>query len=100
VITTLRRAVEAIADGDTTAAAAILQQVQPEWPDDTVATVAGCIGAALGLLDDWLCGADRHAPDGLGRRVQLPAGHWRGERAATDVLVSPAKDAPSARWTR
>ena len=41
----------------------ILRQVQPESPDDTVATVAGCIGVALGLLDDWLSGADPHAPD-------------------------------------
>lgn len=91
VITTLRLVVEAIADGDTAAAAAILQQVQPESPDDTVATVAGCIGAALGLLDDWLSGADPHAPSGLGQRVRLPAGHWCGERAATDILVLARK---------
>ena len=51
-----------IADGDTTLAAAILEQVQPESPDDTVATVAGCIGVALGLLDDWLTGTDDQLP--------------------------------------
>jgi hypothetical protein len=26
-------------------------------PDTTTTTVAGCIGVALGLLDDWLTGA-------------------------------------------
>lgn len=91
VITTLRRTVQALADGDTTAAAAILHQVQPESPDDTVATVAGCIGVALGLLDDWLSGADPHAPNGLAQRVRLAAGHWRGERAAADILVLARK---------
>ena len=91
VITTLRLTVEAIAAGDTTLAAAILEQVQPESPDNTVATVAGCIGAALGLLDDWLTGSDPHAPKDLGQRVRLPAGHWLGERAATDILVLARK---------
>ena len=42
---TLRLVVEAIADGDTTLAAAILDQAQPESPDSTAATVAGCIGS-------------------------------------------------------
>jgi hypothetical protein len=91
VITTLRQTVEAIAEGDTTLAAAILEQVQPESPDNTVATVAGCIGVALGLLDDWLTGSDPHAPKGLGQRVRLPGGHWLGERAATDILVLARK---------
>jgi hypothetical protein len=91
VITTLRLAVEAITEGDSTAAAAILEQVQPESPDHTVATVAGCIGVTLGLLDTWLSGADPHTPKDLGRHVSLPAGHWRGERAATDILVLARK---------
>jgi hypothetical protein len=89
--TTLRLAIEALAGGDTTLAAAILEQVQPDSPDNTTATVAGCIGVALGLLDDWLTGADPHAPSGLGQRVRLPAGHWLGERAATDILVLARK---------
>jgi hypothetical protein len=89
--TTLRLVIEALADGDTTLAAAILEQVQPDSPDNTTATVAGCIGVALGLLDDWLTGSDRHAPGGLGQRVKLPAGHWLGERAATDILVLARK---------
>jgi hypothetical protein len=91
VITTLRLTVEAIAEGDTTLAAAILEQVQPESPDNTVATVAGCIGVALGLLDDWLTRSDPHAPKDLGQRVRLPGGHWLGERAATDILVLARK---------
>ncbi len=86
-VTTLRLVIEALADGDTTQAAAILAQVQPDSPGNAAATVAACIGVALGLLDDWLSGADPHAPDDLGRHVRLPAGHWRGERAATDILV-------------
>ena len=90
-VTTLRLVTEAIADGDTTLAAAILEQVQPEAPDDATATVAGCIGVALGLLDDWLSGGDPQAPDGLGDRVRLPSGHWIGERAATDILVLARK---------
>ena len=91
VITTLRLVIEAVADGDTTLAAAILEQVQPESPDNTAATVAGCIGLALGLLDDWLTGNDEHAPKHLGQRVLLPAGNWRGERAANDILVLAGK---------
>ena len=90
-VTTLRLVIEALADGDTTLAAAILEQVQPDSPDNTTATVAGCIGVALGLLDDWLTGSDPHAPAGLGQRVRLPAGHWLGERAATDILVLARK---------
>ena len=50
-----------------------------------------CIGAALGLLDDWLSGHHPQAPAGLGQRTRLPAGHWTGERAATDILVLARK---------
>lgn len=91
VVTTLRLAIEAMADGDTALAGAILAQVQPESPDNTVATVAGCIGLALGLLDDWLSGTDPQAPSNLGQQVRLPAGHWLGERAANDVLALARK---------
>jgi hypothetical protein len=90
-VTTLRLVIEALADGDTSLAAATLAQVQPDSPGNTAATVAGCIGVALGLLDDWLSGADLNAPGDLGRRVHLPAGHWRGEHAATDILVLARK---------
>ncbi len=88
---TLRLAIEAIAEGNTTLAAAILDQVQPESPDNSVATVASCIGVALGLLDDWLSGRDPNAPAHLAQQTRLPAGHWLGERAATDILVLARK---------
>jgi hypothetical protein len=90
-VTTLRLVIEAVAEGDTPLAAAILEQVQPDSPGNTAPTVAACIGVALGLLDDWLTGTDPHAPAGLSQRVRLPAGHWLGERAATDVLVLARK---------
>lgn len=85
-IITLRLVVEAILDGNTALAGALLDQVQPESPDNTVATVASCIGITLGLLDDWLSGHDGEAPAGLRQGTTLPAGHWTGERAATDIL--------------
>jgi len=91
VVTTLRLVIEAVADGDTALAGAILEQVQPESPDNTVATVAGCIGVALGLLDDWLTGNDPQAPKNLRQQVRLPAGHWRGELAAHDILALAGK---------
>jgi len=48
-VATLRLAVEAIADGDTVLAAAVLNQVAAESPDNSAATVASCIGVA------WAC---------------------------------------------
>jgi hypothetical protein len=89
--TALREVTQAIAGGDTAGAAAVLEQVRPESPDGSVATVAGCTGVALGLLDEWLSGRDRNVPPGLAAHVRLPAGHWVGERAATDVLALAAK---------
>jgi len=90
-ITTLRLVIEAIADDDTALAAAILEQAEPESPGDTAPTIAACIGVALGLLDDWLTGGSSDTPGGLSQRVRLPAGHWMGERAATDILVLARK---------
>jgi len=88
---TLRLATEALADGDTRLAAGILDQAQPESPDGSVATVAACTGLALGLLDQWLAGHDTDAPAGLATMTRLPAGHWTGERAATDILILARK---------
>ena len=87
----LRLIVNAILDGDTVLAGSLLDRVQPESPDNSVATVASCIGITLGLLDDWLSGHNMETPTDLGGQVQLPSGHWRGERAATDVLVLARK---------
>jgi len=88
---TMRLAAEAIADGDTTLAAGVLDQAQPESPDGEAATVAGCIGLTLGLLDQWLSGHDTSAPPGLAGLTRLPAGHWTGERAARDILTLARK---------
>lgn len=85
-VVTLRLVIEAILEENTTLAAAILDRVQPESPDNTVATVAGCIGVSLGLLDEWLSGRDAGAPANLARYALPPAGHWVGERAASDIL--------------
>lgn len=88
---TLRLVVGAILDDDTALAAALLGQVQPESPDNSTATVASCIGMALGLLDSWMTGQAPDAPATLAESTRLPEGHWTGERAATDVLVLASK---------
>lgn len=88
---TLRLVVEAILDGDTILAGTLLEQVQPESPDNSIATVASCIGITLGLLDDWLSGQASDAPARLGQRTTMPAGHWHGERAGTHILVLARK---------
>jgi hypothetical protein len=83
-VETLRRVVAAVLVGDTRTAGKLLDSVQPESPDNTVATVSSCIGIALGLLDDTLTQADAAI-------IALPAGHWNGERAATDILALARK---------
>jgi hypothetical protein len=85
-VTTLRLVIEAIAEDNTELADAILDSVPSEAPDGKSATVAGCIGVALGLLDDWLSGHDRNAPAGLTQQARPPSGKV-GERAARDILV-------------
>lgn len=88
---TLRLTAEAITDGDTKLAAAILDQAQPESPDGKAATVSGCIGVAPGLIDQWMPGHDTTAPPGLAKLTRLPAGHRTGERDATDILALASK---------
>jgi hypothetical protein len=87
----LRRVVTAISAGDSVLAADILDGVPPESPDEHAATVSGCIGVGLGLVDYWLSGHDHKVPARLGEQVRLPAGHWVGERAATAVLALSRK---------
>ena len=87
----LRLVVEALAADDIEVASAILEQVQPESPDNSAPEVSACIGIALGLLDDWLGGHDDAAPARLADRVRLPKGHWVGERAARDILALAGK---------
>jgi hypothetical protein len=90
-VTTLRLVVEAVAEDNTALAAAILDSVPPEAPEGNSATIAGCTGVALGQLDEWLSGRHPNAPAGLAQQTRLPAGHWIGERAATDILVLAGK---------
>ena len=90
-VVTLWLIVEAILDGDSHLAGAIIEQIQPESPDTAVATVASCIGICLGLLDEWLSGQNSAAPTKLAEHTSLPNGHWTGERAATHVLVLARK---------
>jgi len=80
----LRLVVEALAEDDTTLASAILDQVQPESPDNTAPTVSACIRITLGLLDDWLSGTG--CPRDTGK-ANAPPG---------TSSPSPAKDGRSA----
>lgn len=88
---TLGLVVDAVLEDNTTLAATLLAQVQPESPDNSVATVASCIGMALGLLDTWMTGQTPGAPPTVATFTHLPKGHWNGERAATDILVLASK---------
>jgi len=90
-IRALSEAVQALAEQDTFRAARVLDRVQPESPEGTQATVAGCIGICLGLLDDWLDNNNDAVPAGLAGRVKLPAQRWLGQRAAADILVLASK---------
>jgi hypothetical protein len=87
----LRVVVEALAEGDTTVASTVLDQVLPESPDNSAPTVSACIGLALGLLDKWLGGHEPTTPARLTQRVRLPKGHWQGERAARDIIALAGK---------
>ena len=51
-VANLRLVVEAVLVCDTVVAVTVLEQVQPESPDDAMATDGRCIGIALGLLDE------------------------------------------------
>jgi hypothetical protein len=83
----VREAVIAIGAGDGARAGEVLDAVEPEPTEPGGASVAACTGVAVGLLDSWLGGRDDGVPAGLGERSALPAGHWLGERAATDLIA-------------
>ena len=88
-LVTLRLVVQAILDGDTTLAAALLDQVQPNRRT-TPPPPSPAASIGLGLLDNWLS-SQGDAPAGLGQHTTLPAGHWNGEHAATDILALAGK---------
>ncbi len=106
---TMRLAAEAIAAGDTALAAAVLDQAQPESPDGEAATVAGCIGLTLGLLDQWLSGhdssarpawpADPAARRALDRETRRPR-HPHPGAQGTRVRVPRRTDRPARRPAR
>ena len=96
-VTTLRLVIEALADGDTALAAAILEHVQPDSPDNTTATVAGCTGVALGLLDDWLTGTEPHAPPASASASGCQPGTGSASAPPPTSWSWPARDAPSPR---
>jgi hypothetical protein len=87
----LREVSVALATDDPGYAGDVLDSVPPDAPDDDCATVAGCIGVALGLLDEWLSGRSPNTPAALPPQVVLPAGHWTGERAGADILALARK---------
>jgi hypothetical protein len=91
VITELRRMIEAIAEGNTTQAAAIHDQIQPESPDTTPPPSPAASAPPLVCSTTGSPAATRKHPKNLGQRVPLPAGHWLGARAATDILVLARK---------
>ena len=98
-VTALREVTEAISVGDTARAAAVLEQARPESPDGGVATVAGCTGVALGLLDEWLSGRDPNAPTDLAAHTRLPAGHGLGNRPPPPSSPRPPRAEHSAALT-
>lgn len=87
----IREVVNAIADGDWDDAVDLLEDVRPESPDNSVATVAGCIGVSLGLLDDWFTGQTDGAPATLANDTRLPAGSSEVWQAAVDALALARK---------
>ena len=96
---TLRLTVQAVLDDDSVLAGILLDQVQPESPDNSVATVASSIGMSLGLLDGWLSGQDAAAPTGLAQRTRLPAGTGPVNVQPPTSSCSPARARRSGRWT-
>ena len=98
VITELRRVIEAIAEGNTTKPQPSSTRYSPsrQIPPPPPSPAASA--------PPWVCSttgssaATRKHPK-ISVNVHLSAGHWLGERAATDILVLAANDAPSAHST-
>lgn len=86
----LRQVVASFAAGETGHAARLIDSLGPESSPEQPATSTACIGLALNLLDVWSAPAGG-APAGLLAGTTFPAGHWRGERAATDILALARK---------
>lgn len=87
----LHEVVNAIADEDWDSAVDLLEGALPESPDNSVATVAGCIGVSLGLLDSWFTGQAEGAPATLANDTKLPAGSSEVSKAAVDAIALARK---------
>ncbi|GAA2780454.1 hypothetical protein [Kitasatospora aburaviensis] len=86
----LRQVVASVAAGETVHAARLLDSLGPDPTDAQPVTGAHAAGLAMLLLDTWSTGP-ASVPAGLLTGTALPAGHWRGERAATDILALARK---------
>lgn len=67
-------------------AAEVLDRVPSEATEVKPASVAHCIGLALGLLDTWLGSRDTTAPGGLAYDLVVPDSELYGGEAASKVL--------------
>ncbi|MFD3662644.1 hypothetical protein ACFWVF_18900 [Streptomyces sp. NPDC058659] len=86
----LRQVVAFVAAGETVSAARLLDSVGPEATAEQPVTNSHTAGLAMLLLDSWSIGP-AGVPAGLLTGTALPPGHWRGERAATDILALARK---------
>ncbi len=86
----LRQFVTAVATGETAHAARLLDSLGPDPTPQRQFTGAHAAGLAMLLLDTWST-QPAGVPAGLLTGTALPAGHWRGERAATDILALARK---------
>lgn len=91
----LRKAVLAIDADHPAVLRSLLSAVEPEVSERSPATVAGCTGMALGLLDGWLTDRDPLGPKGLAVRapriVPTRWARWPGAQPAGDVLAIARK---------
>ncbi|GAA2810828.1 hypothetical protein GCM10010441_39330 [Kitasatospora paracochleata] len=82
----LRQVVASIAADETEHAARLLDSFGPDPTAGQPVTNSHAAGLAVLLLDSWSTGTGG-TPAGLLAGTVFPAGQWRGERAATDILA-------------
>lgn len=87
----LQEVVNSISGEDWDSAVDLLESALPESPDNSVATVAGCIGVSLGLLDSWLTGRADGAPPTLANDTKLPTDSSEVSKAAVDAIALARK---------
>ncbi|GLW58139.1 hypothetical protein [Kitasatospora phosalacinea] len=86
----LRQVVASVAADETAHAARLIDSLGPDPTAEQPVTTSHAAGLAMLLLDAWSTGP-AGVPAGLLAATALPAGHWRGERAATDILALARK---------